>query len=279
MTNEPNLQSDLLPLVPRPSPRAPRPRLGVFKFASCDGCQLSLLDCEDELLAVAGAVEMAYFLEATRRPLEGEFDLVLVEGSISSPEQLEQIKDVRRRSRFLVTIGACATAGGIQALRNWGHVQEYLQIVYARPEYIQTLATSTSIAEHVPVDFELRGCPINKHQLVEVIAAFLAGRRPKVPNHAVCVECKRAGVVCVMVAQGVPCLGPVTHAGCGALCPSYNRGCYGCYGPSKGPNVPSLAHQYQGMGVTPETLERTLHTFNAWAPGFREIGTKSAEQA
>ncbi len=168
-----------------------KPRLGVFKFASCDGCQLSLLDCEDELLAVAGAVEIAYFLEATRRPLEGEFDLALVEGSISSPEQLEQIADVRKRSRFLVTIGACATAGGIQALRNWGHVKEYLQIVYARPEYIQTLATSTPISEHVPVDFELRGCPINKQQLVEVISAFLARRRPNVPNHAVCVECKQ----------------------------------------------------------------------------------------
>jgi coenzyme F420-reducing hydrogenase gamma subunit len=248
----------------------PKPRLGVFKFASCDGCQLSLLDCEDELLAVAGAVDIAYFLEASRRPLEGEFDLVLVEGSISSPEQLEQIKDVRKRSRFLVTIGACATAGGIQALRNWGRVQEYLPIVYARPEYIQTLDTSTPIAEHVPVDFELRGCPINKHQLVEVIAAFLAGRRPNVPNHAVCVECKRAGIVCVMVAQGTPCLGPITHAGCGALCPSYDRGCYGCYGPAKGPNVHSLAHQLQEMGVAPPVVGRLLHTFNAWAPEFRE---------
>ena len=248
------------------------PRLGVFKFASCDGCQLSLLDCEDELLAVAGAVEIAYFLEATRRPLEGEFDLALVEGSISSPEQLEQIKDVRKRSRFLVTIGACATAGGIQALRNWGHVSEYLQVVYAKPEYIQTLATSTPISEHVPVDFELRGCPINKHQLVEVISAFLAKRKPNVPNHAVCVECKRAGIVCVMVAQGIPCLGPITHAGCGAICPSYDRGCYGCYGPAKSPNVSSLARQLQEIGVSKETLDHMLHTFYAWAPGFREGG-------
>ena len=247
-----------------------KPRLGVFKFASCDGCQLSLLDCEDELLAVAGAVEIAYFLEATRRPLKGKFDLTLVEGSISSPEQLEQIKDVRQRSKFLVTIGACATAGGIQALRNWGHVKEYLQIVYAQPAYIKTLDTSTPISEHVPVDFELRGCPINKHQLVEVIAAFLAGRRPNTPNHAVCVECKRAGTVCVMVAQGVPCLGPITHAGCGAICPSYDRGCYGCYGPAKAPNVASLTGRIANMGVQPEAIGRMLHTFNAWAPEFRD---------
>lgn len=249
-----------------------KPRLGVFKFASCDGCQLSLLDCEDELLAVAGAVDIAYFLEAMRRPLEGEFDLCLVEGSISAPEQLEQIKDVRRRSKFLVTIGACATAGGIQALRNFGGVREFLQAVYARPDFIQTLATSTPIAAHVPVDFELRGCPINKHQLLEVVAAFLAGRRPNVHNHAVCVECKRGGIVCVMVAQGIACLGPITHAGCGSICPAYDRGCYGCYGPAKSPNVASLAGQFQNMGASPESIQRMLHTFNAWAPEFREGG-------
>jgi coenzyme F420-reducing hydrogenase gamma subunit len=247
-----------------------KPRLGVFKFASCDGCQLSLLDCEDELLAVAAAVEIAYFLEATRRPLVGEFDLALVEGSVSAPEQIEQIHDVRKRSRFLVTIGACATSGGVQALRNWGRDREFMQAVYARPEYVQTLAGSTPIADHVPVDYELRGCPINKSQLLEVIAAFLAGRRPAVPNTAVCVECKRAGVVCVTVARGVPCLGPVTQAGCGALCPGCTRGCYGCYGPARGgANVPSLVGQLQRLGATAEALDRLLHTFNAWAPEFR----------
>lgn len=251
-----------------------RPRMGVFKFASCDGCQLSLLDCEDELLQVAEAVEIGYFLEATRRPLGGEFDLALVEGSISAPEQLEQIRDVRVRSRFLVTIGACATAGGIQALRNWGHAEEYLKVVYARPEYVQTLADSTPISAHVPVDFELRGCPINKSQLLEVISAFLAGRRPNVHNHSVCLECKRAGVVCVMVAHGTPCLGPITHAGCGALCPGFDRGCYGCYGPAKAPNVDSLTHRFDAMGADPAETNRRLRTFNAWAPDFKEAAAR-----
>jgi coenzyme F420-reducing hydrogenase gamma subunit len=246
-----------------------KPRLGVFKFASCDGCQLSLLDCEDELLAVAGAVDVAYFFEATRRPLEGEFDLVLVEGSISLPEQLEQIKEVRKRSKFLITIGACATAGGIQSLRNWGRTAEFLQAVYARPEYIQTLDTSTPIADHVPVDFELRGCPINKHQLLEVISAFLAGRRPGIGNHAVCVDCKRAGIVCVMVARGTPCLGPVTHAGCGAICAAYDRGCYGCYGPAKGPNISAITGRFVELGLAKAEIDRMLHTFNAWSPEFR----------
>jgi len=252
------------------TPAARHPRLGVFKFASCDGCQLSLLDCEDELLAVAGAVEIGYFLEATRRPLDGTFDLALVEGSISSPEQLEQIQDVRQRSKFLVTIGACATAGGIQALRNGASVEEFARIVYARPDYVMTLATSTPIADHVTVDFELRGCPINKHQLIEVLGAFLAERRPRVPNHAVCVECKRAGLVCVMVARNVPCLGPITHAGCGAICPGYDRGCYGCYGPAKGTNVASLVRHLQDAGVANLAVDHLLHNFNGWAPEFRE---------
>ncbi|MCE9529613.1 MAG: oxidoreductase [Planctomycetes bacterium] len=247
-----------------------KPRLGVFKFASCDGCQLSLLDCEDELLAVAEAVKIGYFLEAIRQPLEGEFDLSLVEGSISSPEQIEQILDVRRRSRFLVTIGACATAGGIQALRNFGNVKEFLEVVYARPDYIKTLPTSTPIAEHVPVDFELRGCPINKQQLLEVISAFLAGRRPAIPNHSVCMECKRRGIVCVMVARGTPCLGPVTHAGCGALCTHFARGCFGCYGPAKGTNLPSMMQSLHAMGQSPDSLQRLVHTFNAWSPDFRD---------
>lgn len=244
------------------------PRLGVFKFASCDGCQLSLLDCEDELLGLAAQVEVAYFLEATRQPLVGEFDVALVEGSISTPEQLEQIHDVRQRSRFLVAIGACATAGGIQALRNGAEVDDFLRLVYARPDYIQTLATSTPLAAHVPVDFELRGCPIDKRQVVDTIVSLLAGRRPRTPNHAVCLECKRAGHVCVMVAHGTPCLGPVTHAGCGALCPGYDRGCYGCFGPAAGPNVASLRARLSSMGVPAEAQVRLLSTFYVAAPAF-----------
>jgi len=252
------------------APRQRKPRLAVWKFASCDGCQLSLLDCEDELLAVAGALEIAYFPEATRRAIKGRYDLSLVEGSITTSHDAERIRAVRRRSDVLVTIGACATAGGIQALRNFADVREYAAIVYARPDYIQTLATSTPIADHVRVDFELRGCPINKHQALEVVSAFLAGRRPVTPPHSVCIECKLKGNVCVMVAHGTPCLGPITHAGCGALCPAYHRGCYGCYGPKETPNAPSLTRRLAGLGMDERTLQRVYRTFNASAPAFRE---------
>lgn len=250
------------------SPR--RPKLAVWKFASCDGCQLSLLDCEDELLAVTAAVEIAHFLEVTRATVKGPYDLSLVEGSITTPDHAKRIRQIRRSSRFLVTIGACATAGGIQALRNFTDVQEYLSVVYAQPEYIRTLATSTAIADHVTVDFELRGCPISKRQLLEVVSAFLAGRRPVTPPHSVCVECKLAGNVCVMVAHGTPCLGPATHAGCGALCPAYHRGCYGCYGPMETPNAPALTRRLRKLGMDDRTLQRVYRTFNANAQAFRE---------
>jgi len=247
-----------------------KPKLAVWKFASCDGCQLSLLDCEDELMTVAGAVEIAYFPEASRASMKGPYDLSLVEGSITTPHDAERIRKVRRASRHLVTIGACATAGGIQALRNWKDVKEFVSIVYANPAYIDTLATSTPIAEHVEVDFELRGCPIQKTQLLEVIAAFLAGRRPAVPAHSVCVECKARGNVCVTVARGTPCLGPVTHAGCGALCPSYDRGCYGCYGPMETPNARALGERLRALGMPPRDVVRVFRNFNAHAGPFRE---------
>jgi coenzyme F420-reducing hydrogenase gamma subunit len=251
-------------------PRQRKPKLAVWKFASCDGCQLSLLDCEDELLAVAEAVEIAYFVEASRAVVRGPYDLSLVEGSITTPHDAVRIQRVRRASKYLVTIGACATAGGIQALRNFKDVKEFLRIVYATPAYIETLATSTPIASHVRVDFELRGCPINKHQLLEVISAFLHGRKPHTPASSVCLECKRRGTVCVMVARGTPCLGPVTQAGCGALCPAYDRGCYGCFGPQETPNTASLSAWWQGhLGVPPADLVRTFRSFNADAEPFR----------
>ncbi len=245
-----------------------KPKLAVWKFASCDGCQLSLLDCEDELLAVAGEVEIANFPEASRAVVKGPYDLSLVEGSITTPHDAERIQKVRRVSRFLVTIGACATAGGIQSLRNFRDVKEFVSIVYASPEYISTLQESTPIADHVDVDFELRGCPIDKRQLLEVISSYLHGRRPNVPAHSVCVECKRRETVCVMVANGTPCLGPVTQAGCGAICPAYHRGCYGCFGPMETPNTGSLSEWWLRLGVDDRDLVRAFRSFNASSQPF-----------
>ena len=251
------------------------PKLAVFKFASCDGCQLSLLDAEDQLLAVVGAVDLAYFPEATRAVLKGPYDIGLVEGSVTTHHDAERIQEIRKQCRTLISIGACATAGGIQALRNWKDVDEFIRVVYASPQFISTLRLSTPISEHVPVDFELRGCPINKAHLLELLTATLLGRRPNLPTYSVCMECKRKAQVCVAVARGVPCLGPVTQAGCGGVCPGYDRGCFGCYGPMENPNTTSLAAQFRALGQDDEQITRAFRGFNAWAWQFR----KASEEA
>ncbi len=247
-----------------------KPKLAVWKFSSCDGCQLSLLDCEDELLTVANTLDIAFFLEASRAQRKGPYDLSLVEGSISTPDDVERIRKVRQQSRYLVTIGACATAGGIQALRNFKDVDQFISVVYAQPQYIDTLTTSTPIADHVRVDFELRGCPIDKRQLLEVINAFLNQRKPNIPRHSQCLECKQAGTVCVLVAKGTPCLGPVTQAGCGNLCPSCDRGCYGCFGPKETPNPASLSQRLAELGMTKRQVKHFYRLFNANAEVFRQ---------
>jgi sulfhydrogenase subunit delta len=246
-----------------------RPRLAVWKFASCDGCQLSLLDCEDELLRLAEVVQFANFVEASSKVERGPYDVSLVEGSITTEHDRQRILEVRKSSQVLITIGACATSGGIQALRNGADVAEFTRHVYAHPEYISTLRESTPISAHVKVDYELFGCPINKLQLLEVIAALLQGRKPLIHSHSVCVDCKLRGTPCLTVTRGIPCLGPVTHAGCEALCPSYGRGCFGCYGPKESSNPASLAaHLHDYLGQPDVALSRLLSSFTTQAAPF-----------
>ncbi len=262
----------------RPAPDAPpKPRLAVFKFASCDGCQLQLLDAQGRLLEITDRVAIDHFPEAQSRSLAGPYDIGLVEGSISAPGDIERIREIRAACRFLVTIGACATSGGIQALRNWGTIDDFLSAVYATPQYIATLATSTPISDHVAVDFELRGCPIDTGQLLELITAVLVGRKPRVPTHSVCIECKARGTVCVAVARGIACLGPVTQAGCGALCPAYDRECFGCFGPAEQPNLVSLTGFYERHGADRRHLARLVRSFTAWDPTFRGESERLAE--
>ncbi len=255
-----------------------KPRIAIFKFASCDGCQLSLLDAEDELLDIVGAVDIAYFPEATRTMLKGPYDIGFVEGSITTHADAQRIQEVRRQCTTLITLGACATAGGIQALRNWKDVDEFIRVVYATPQFISTLKLSTPVAEHVPVDFELRGCPISKLQLIELISATLAGRKPNIPTHSVCIECKRKGNTCIAVSRDIPCMGPVTQAGCGALCPSYDRGCYGCFGPMESANTSSLANHFQYLGLPSSQAVRAFRGFNAWAWQFRKASEECEHQ-
>ena len=251
-----------------------RPTLAVWKFASCDGCQLSLLDCEDELLLLADAVHIAHFTEMSSATVEGPYDVSLVEGSITTPKDALRIQDVRRQSRRLITIGACATAGGIQGLRNFAASGSYRSTVYAHPDYIASLDSSAAISDHVTVDYELHGCPIDRRQLLEVITASLAGRKPVVAGHSVCQECKGKGTVCLLVTGKAPCLGPVTRSGCGALCPTVGRGCFGCFGPADTANTASLAAELRRQGSTPLQVARLFATFNADSPAFQVESTR-----
>ncbi|PRY26887.1 coenzyme F420-reducing hydrogenase gamma subunit [Aliiruegeria haliotis] len=246
------------------------PRIAIWKFASCDGCQLSLLDCEEALLELAGAVRISHFLEASSRVEAGPYDLSLVEGSITTAQDAVRIREIRAASARLVTIGACATAGGIQALRDTRDLDALKRSVYPDPALIEVLERSTPVSDHVAVDAELRGCPVSRRDLLELVAASLAGRRPDLPDVAQCAECKRAGTVCVMVATGTPCLGPVTRAGCGNLCPRIGRGCYGCFGPVEGANCAAMSAQLRDLGMTAGEIMALYRGFNAGAQPFAE---------
>jgi len=267
-------------LEPHIASNRKRPRVAVVKFASCDGCQLSILNLEDDLLALGDAIDIAYFPEASSDLQAGPYDITLVEGSITCPEDLPRILELRQHTTTLMTIGACATSGGIQALRNWSDIEAFKRAVYPNPEYIKSLSTSTPISEHVKVDYEIWGCPIDKHQLLRVLTDLLQGVQPHIPTHSVCLDCKRQGHVCVLVAQGLPCLGPVTRTGCGAICPRMGRDCYGCFGPAEHdsapppgvpPNTASLANQFhQHLQLIPVEIVRRFRGINGSVQPFQE---------
>jgi len=256
-----------------------KPRLAVFKFASCDGCQLSLLSLEEDLLLLDAAVDIAWFPEASSRMEGGPYDVTLVEGSISTPEHIEQIEEIRAQSSVLITIGACATAGGIQALRNGADVNDYIATVYAHPEYIETLNDSTPISEHVKVDYQLWGCPIDKEQVRHFLSDLLAGVEPRLPSHSLCLDCKRAEQLCVLVAKGEPCMGPVTRTGCGVICPSMGRACYGCFGPAELSFPAGKEHAHsdllaarfsEALQLKGDAVVRRFKGINSHASPFRE---------
>lgn len=247
-----------------------KPTVAVYKFSSCDGCQLMLLNLEDELLELAGAVEIAYFLEARRRVLPGPYDIALIEGSITTPHEEERILEIRSQVRFLVALGTCATAGGIQAQRNFTNVDDLSLKVYQYPEYLRVLEKATPISQHVKVDLELWGCPVNKYQVLEVVTALLQNRKPNLPGHCVCLDCKRNGIVCVEVASGTPCMGPITRTGCGAICPANGRGCYGCFGPAQNAEFHSYACLLKSLERYPGEAFLLLRHIAGYAPQFRE---------
>jgi len=256
-----------------------RPRVAVHKFSSCDGCQLAFLNLGQTLLQVAELVEFVHFAEAGPVRPDALVDIAFVEGSVSTPDDRERIGRVRANSRFLVTIGACATAGGVQALRNLADTAQWVAGIYARPQTIALLEHSTPIASHVKVDLELWGCPVNARQILGALRALLFGVTPAEERDKVCLECKRRQSVCVVVAKALPCMGPVTRTGCGALCPSFGRDCYACYGPAENPNTAALAQRFEGLGLAPAAVTRRFLFINNGAPAFRDQATGAAGKA
>jgi coenzyme F420-reducing hydrogenase gamma subunit len=249
-----------------------KPTLAVHKFSSCDGCQLAFLNLGEALLSLSQLVDIRHFAEAGLLGVDTEVDIAFVEGSVTTSDEADRIKEVRANSHFLVTMGACATSGGLQALRNNANADEWLQAVYPSPEFIDSLATSTPIKDHVRVDLELWGCPVNGEQVLMAVRSLLFGVKPAVVRDSVCLECKRQNNVCVMIAQNKPCMGPVTQTGCGALCPSVGRDCYACYGPSENPNSESLIRRFEGFGLMPEEIARRFLSINNNAPVFSKAG-------
>jgi coenzyme F420-reducing hydrogenase gamma subunit len=255
-----------------------KPRVAVHKFSSCDGCQLAFLNLGEALLEVAERVEFVHFAEAGPVDPDAPVDVAFVEGSISTPEEAERIRRVRANAKFLVTIGACATSGGIQALRNLHRAGDWVAGVYASPEYVSTLEHVTAVADQVKVDLELWGCPVSGRQVLGALRALLFGVVPAEEEDKVCVECKRRQTVCVMVTRGMACMGPVTRTGCGALCPAFGRDCYACYGPAENPNAPALARRFEGLGLAPAEVAARFHFINSQAPAFREAGAPAGAE-
>ncbi len=251
-----------------------RPKVAVHKFSSCDGCQLAFLNAGEALITLTELVDIVHFAEAGFYCEDTLVDVAFIEGSISTPEEKQRIHDIRENSRFLVTIGACATAGGLQALRNMHDHKQWIKDIYAQHKVISLLADSVPISEHVKVDLELWGCPVNGKQVLGAVRSLLFGVLPVQEQDKVCLECKRQQNVCVTVARGEPCMGPVTRSGCGAICPEIERGCYACYGPADRPNTSALANRFEGLGLMPDDIARRFLFINNRAPAFHVEGLK-----
>ena len=250
-----------------------KPKIAVHKFASCDGCQLAFLNAGEALLNLANLVDITHFPEAGPIDEETKVDIAFVEGSITTPADKNRIQRIRANSHYLITIGACATAGGLQALRNFANTEEWVAAVYATPEYIQTLTTSTPIRDHVKVDLELWGCPVNAQQVLRAVRDLLFGVAPKNEQDKVCLECKRQHHVCVMVSKNMPCMGPVTRTGCGAICPQVGRGCYACFGPAESSNAMAMGVKLEGLGLLPHEIAQRFLFINSEASEFKHAGS------
>jgi len=247
-----------------------RLRVAVYKFTGCAGCQMEFLRLEDELLELTKKIEFVYFMMIQNRDELERYDICFVEGSVSTPRELEEIKMIRANTRTLVAFGDCAVTGCVPSIRNWLSQSEAEKVVYKDTSPIRSFKVG-GIGEYVPVDLTLPGCPPHKNMILEAITASLLEIRPDLRMHSVCVECKLRENVCILTSLGKACMGPVTRAGCGAICPTYGRECEGCYGPMSDASPASLAAEFHKLGVSSQDLVRKFRKYAGTSKEFEEV--------
>lgn len=250
--------------------RTGKPRVGVWKFTCCSGCQFNLIFFQNNLKDTLDSVEFQFFyMGKEHNSEEGIFDIALIEGGVSEAHQVEELKKVRRMTKMLVAFGQCAVDGGIPSVKNRTPELEIQKRVYEDPLLINSNRVQP-IDAYVRVDAYLRGCPFEESELLEVISAYKLGKKPELPRGSVCTECKMKDNLCILIARNELCMGPVTNAGCGALCPSRGRPCYSCHGPMDDPNARALAELFETRRLSPEDIIRKFSEFGGLTLPFRK---------
>ena len=237
-----------------------KPKLAFFDFACCEGCQLQVLSMEDELLDVLGMVEIVNFREAIDDRRE-DYDIAIIEGSITTPDAVERIKGIRQKAKVLIAMGACATSGGVNYLKNFQDLEEVRRCVYGDKANLFPTLKTMPVDQVVKVDAYMWGCPVTKGEILKVLTEALSGRNFKPINHPVCVECRSKGNICLFD-KGMYCIGPVIRAGCDALCPSNGNRCIGCRGIIADPNVNAHADILKEHGISLEQMLNQLRMFD-----------------
>ncbi len=257
-----------------------KPSVGIYGLTGCAGDQLALLNCEDELLDIAGAVDLKFFpMAMTGNHEDSPLDIAFIEGAVVQPEDEQMLRKLRDRAKLLIALGTCAVWGGVQAMKNEISREELKRNVYGpQGDRFETIIPQP-LSRFVKVDLALPGCPVEKGQLLQSIATLLHGDLPRLPNYAVCTECKMAENPCVLIESGQLCLGPITVAGCNARCPSQNRPCIGCRGPVEEANVSSEIKVLEERGFTWADIQNRLRTFAGEADSLKIDSLKEAANA
>ncbi len=245
-------------------------KVAILGLTSCGGCQLEILNLEPVLLDLVEVFELVYFPEAQSENIEGPYDVAFVEGSISIKEEIKRIKNIRKEAKFVVALGSCACYGGVQAIRNFGDVEEARKQVYDDDGSHIDALPAIGLDEHVNVDYYMRGCPVDRSEIIDVLSSLLIGKTPEPKHYSVCVECKLAEYVCLLT-EGKLCMGPVTNAGCKARCLAFSVPCDGCRGPYDQANLESFIEILKEKKISSEDILRKFRMYTSWAPPYRKL--------